>query len=598
MPRTFLVGFALLLALHPAAMAEEKPALEPGNYILYYSFAFAGPEQALCMLKVAKKGGELRAEILDKAEQTPVELQGFTVNESKVDIEFDLAGRKLAFHGNVTPKNAKLALGSFGDEDLLSRGKFIATDKEKIEAADASIKPDVPESFKSAQKLTQAVQALQLQLRRTKNDDTKAELKKKLETAQKEAEAQTPALYREVLDKNADSPLVVEAALGLLRNAEQAGKADDANKWVQIVEKYTEPYGKRFQLDALMQCADAVKTQKGFSGITESIATKASKLMTQDSPVSLQVRLENALLTSYEKDGKEDLAKQAKAKLTKLELAWDAEYQIKVPPFKPKAFAGRTNKSERAAVLELFTGAQCPPCVAADVAFDALQKSYGPSDLVLIQYHMHIPGPDPLTSPASEARWKYYGEKFPMDLRGTPTVLFNGKPRRSGGGGMGGSEAKFKEYKRYIDPLLEEPTEIKLDGAVANKEGKISIKIDIHGIKQPGDDIKLRLLLVEESIKYVGGNSLRFHHQVVRSMPGGVEGTALKEENFSKTFEIDPTEIRTELTKYLDDFAKEREFPKAERPLDLKHLRVIALIQDDASREILQARQFEMPEVK
>ena len=53
--------------------------------------------------------------------------------------------------------------------------------------------------------------------------------------------------------------------------------------------------------------------------------------------------------------------------------------------------------------MELFTGAQCPPCVAADVAFDVLEKTYKPADLVLIQYHLHIPGPDPLTNAASEA---------------------------------------------------------------------------------------------------------------------------------------------------------------------------------------------------
>ena len=55
--------------------------------------------------------------------------------------------------------------------------------------------------------------------------------------------------------------------------------------------------------------------------------------------------------------------------------------------------------ANKVAVLELFTGAQCPPCVAADVAFDALEKSYKHTDLILLQYHMHIPGPDPLTNP-------------------------------------------------------------------------------------------------------------------------------------------------------------------------------------------------------
>ena len=57
------------------------------------------------------------------------------------------------------------------------------------------------------------------------------------------------------------------------------------------------------------------------------------------------------------------------------------------------------------ALVELFTGAQCPPCVAADIAFDAeAVKSYKAADVVLLQYHLHIPGPDPLTNADSEKR--------------------------------------------------------------------------------------------------------------------------------------------------------------------------------------------------
>ena len=79
--------------------------------------------------------------------------------------------------------------------------------------------------------------------------------------------------------------------------------------------------------------------------------------------------------------------------------------------------------------MELFTGAQCPPCVAADVAFDALEMAYDPKDLILSQYHMHIPGPDPLTNPASIARWDFYREKYPQNVGGTPTTMFNGSRR-------------------------------------------------------------------------------------------------------------------------------------------------------------------------
>ena len=48
------------------------------------------------------------------------------------------------------------------------------------------------------------------------------------------------------------------------------------------------------------------------------------------------------------------------------------------------------------------------------------------------------------------------------------------------------------------------------------------------------------------------------------------------------------------LVKYLDDFGKQRPFPNTDRPLDFKHLKAVALVQDDASREILQAVQVDV----
>ena len=38
----------------------------------------------------------------------------------------------------------------------------------------------------------------------------------------------------------------------------------------------------------------------------------------------------------------------------------------------------------------------------------------------------------------------------------------------------------------------------------------------------------LRLALTEEAILYVGGNKLRYHHHVVRALPGGAAGIGLK----------------------------------------------------------------------
>jgi len=215
-----------------------------------------------------------------------------------------------------------------------------------------------------------------------------------------------------------------------------------------------------------------------------------------------------------------------------------------------------------------------------------------PTDVVLIQYHVHIPGPDPLTIPDSVARFDYYRNEFPEAIRGAPSTVFNGKPAAGGGGGMTNGESKYKQYTDVINPILEKTTDVKVAGKAARNGEKIDIAVEVTG--GDGADMKLRLLVVEENIKYVGGNQIRFHHHVVRAMPGGAEGVAIKDKAFKHTAASDLGAVRKDLTTYLDDFAKTRPFPKPERPMDMKALKVIALVQNDKTKEIVQAVQIEV----
>jgi len=574
--------------------ADEKPALTPGNYIVYYAFSSTAPEQAFGLIKVEKKGGKLTGELLDKPAGLPADFESFTVDGRLVEVVFDLGGRKLSFEGFVDAKNPKLANGSFGDDKLLSRGKIVSTEHEKLEKEDLVVKIEAPADYAKAAKLASAVAQLKAQAQRAKSAESKEKLKEKLAEVEKDQAEQAPAIYKAILEKNADSPVVVDAVLGLMRMGEKAGKPADAVAWLKAAETFAEPLGTRFYADVLMKSGEAMKEQKGFETTAINTLEKTLKLLGAKATTAQQVRVLKAIHTAQEKAGKADAAKQTEARLAKLEDQLDKDYLAKVPPFKPRAFEGRKGKSERVAVFELFTGAQCPPCVASDVAFDALLKSYPATELVLLQYHMHIPGPDPLTNPSTIARWDYYKEKFPQAMRGTPSTVFNGKPSNGGGGGMGQAKAMFDNYTATINPLLEEETTIKITGSAALKGEKISIKVDVDGVPEPGENVKLRVILVEDTVKHVGGNGLRFHHQIVRSFPGGIEGTAFTDKKLAKTVDVDLAEVRKGLKKYLDEYDEDDPFENLEKLLDLKKLRIVVLVQDDTSRAILQAFQMDV----
>ena len=162
-------------------------------------------------------------------------------------------------------------------------------------------------------------------------------------------------------------------------------------------------WGPRMQADINLQIAELLSDQDGYGDVAVNFARRAERPWIP----SRSCRTSSASSTSWpprlKKAGKDEDAKQVEERIARLS-----------PAIKPTPFAGRKGKSDRVVLVELFTGAQCPPCVAADKAFDALEKTYKPGEVLLLEYHEHIPGPDPLTSPVNERRLLYYkGEGHP-----------------------------------------------------------------------------------------------------------------------------------------------------------------------------------------
>jgi hypothetical protein len=387
-------------------------------------------------------------------------------------------------------------------------------------------------------------------------------------------------MSRELLSKQTIGWEVVMAAMMLLQQAEKKmAKPEEVRGWATKAVKAAEPYGMHWQSDVVLDIAEILGSQKGYETIALQYARQAERMLDPKERPVLQKRVLEVLANALTKAGKADDAKEIEARLKKLDFK-----------IKPELYAGRKGKSDRVVLVELFTGAQCPPCVAADLAFDNLEKTFKPAEVILLQYHLHVPGPDPLTSPASELRAKFYGET----ISGTPTILFNGKPGAPGGGDIADSPEKYAEYVATITPQLETPAKAQIKASATRKGDQIDITAEVSGLKDTGDDIRLRFALVEEQVDYTGGNKLPSHHHVVRALPGGPDGTALKEKTAKKTVSVNLSELRKELNDYLDKSAARRPFPNKERPLELKKLYVVAFVQNDDNGEVFQAIQVEV----
>lgn len=416
----------------------------------------------------------------------------------------------------------------------------------------------------------------------------------KLMQAQREADPKKRVTrLLEVIHENPGHPMNARAYVPLLGAAEDAKLTPEevrghAETWVDEAKAY----GPLWAAEVRSNVLKGLQGKKAYAGLATELAREAEKALPADAPLDLRAGLAAMLARSARLAGKDDVAAAAESRAKEIEAKLDAEYHEKVPPFKPATFSGRKDpKNDRAVVMEIFTGAQCPPCVAADVGFDALLTTYKPTEFIGLQYHLHIPGPDPLTNPDAIDRQKYYGD----EVGGTPSTFFNGKSAAGGGGGMQGSEGKYDEFRKEIDPALE--TEPQADVTLtADRSGdEIKITAGAHanaGAGKKAGKPRLRLVLVEKAVRYTGGNKLRFHHNVVRAFPGGVAGKALDDGKAAVTATVNLSDLRKSLNTYLDGYpASGRPFPNPLPPIDLNGLAVVALVQDDADHAIWQARQ-------
>jgi hypothetical protein len=375
-------------------------------------------------------------------------------------------------------------------------------------------------------------------------------------------------------------------------------KPEEVRAYAEKAGKLAEPYGPRWQRTIAFRLADALAEQEAFTAIAVEQARQGERLLTRTDDISTQLQTLDTLARVLRKAKKEAEAKEIQVRIDRLEPRDYVEYSKTMPPFKPDEFKGRKGKSDRAVLVELFTGAECAPCVSVDLAFDSLGRTYKPTDVILLQYHAHIPGPDPLVSVDGSARMDFYNKRD--DEKSTPQIYINGKADKSGGGAQPRmAKVKYQDYRDAIDNLLETPATVKLSATASLKGDELTIKGTVADLQKPGDKVSLRFALAEERIRYQGGNGVRYHHAVVRAMPGGAKGFPLPKASAEQTLTVKLGDVRAANNKGLDDFVAEMkkqgaDFNFATRPMDLKNLKVVAFVQNDETNEVLHAVQVDV----
>jgi tetratricopeptide (TPR) repeat protein len=243
--------------------------------------------------------------------------------------------------------------------------------------------------------------------------------------------------------------------------------------------------------------------------------------------------------------------------------------------------------NQKIALAELFTGSECRPCVAADVAYDKLLERYDFNNLAVLEYHQHIPAPDPMTNYDTEARAKFYG------VNSTPTSIIEGVEKATSGGPKVAAKNRFDVFSATVEKYLSKSPKAKIDLKTKSYKNNISIDCNATIGENLSKNLKLHVVLAEEKVQFKGYNTISEHRFVVRKMFPSAEGTNFGEKNQIKySTTLDVKAIEDSLKNYVDGIEKKagrKVFKEKKFKLDGKNLFVLAFVQNSENKEILQA---------
>ncbi len=240
-------------------------------------------------------------------------------------------------------------------------------------------------------------------------------------------------------------------------------------------------------------------------------------------------------------------------------------------------------EANKVVLIELFTGARCPQCVSADLAASTLSRIYPQSMVVTLRYHQHIPGADPMSNEDSESRFFNYYRRS-----STPTGSFNGKELLAIGGPLPRVTEVLADLKKNTAEELEKSSSTRIELTATREGDSVSINCKATGEGLGEGRKRLRVVLAETRVDFKAPNGIRHHDMVVRKVVTGDKGIAAKEGEIVYEGKVDVAKLKADLLDYLNKYEKNQSVIVGSKPLDLKALTVVAFVQDDENKEVLQ----------
>jgi tetratricopeptide (TPR) repeat protein len=406
--------------------------------------------------------------------------------------------------------------------------------------------------------------------------------------------------YNTIADRLMENDLMLDRALELIQKAVAAiTEKMPAQTRAMYITTLGQVYYKRKEFDKAEEALKKAMATGGDDGSGEAqlylgkiYDSKGENDAALDAYFKAATMLNNADL----KSSLEKAYTKKYGSLDGLHEKIDAALLAKPKRFDPGHYERPAGAEAGHVVLaELFTGSECGPCVASDLAFDGLLERFDRKTVAVLEYHLHIPGPDPMTNPDTERRARYY------DVNATPTAVIDGTDKQIGGGPASVSSRTFDSYKGKVEKRAVTRATVSISTLELSKEGT-AVTVSLEVKPQPDaskglEKARLRIALAEEVVHYTGSNGIHFHHFVVRKLVGPEDGIPVQPDRTTRfSASADLSDFSSAQKEYLEKYEKDQadsrpgfKFQEKLINVDGRQLIAVAFVQNDETREILQA---------
>jgi len=218
--------------------------------------------------------------------------------------------------------------------------------------------------------------------------------------------------------------------------------------------------------------------------------------------------------------------------------------------------------TERTVMIELLTTRVCVNCWKAEEALKLRKSTYGPLGPCVVSYHDY-PGPDPVATAETVARIDWYTSdpKFAPYDEQYPLAITDGDSIVVGAPTVAGAYAEYQQ-DFLARKAIGSPVTVAIEGSIAARDGDVDITVRIVDTMPLGPNV-LRVVVAEEEVAappdtflYVARDLLDDETLVISAVG---ESAVV-----NRTFAVDPG-------------------------WDVSKLDVVAFVQDDSTKEIMQS---------